>query len=101
MLDGDALEIEPDAHAKRRRRTKIADELHDRLRGHLSVVWKAMEFLASSPSRSRRWGGKLPGRRVARGFLVDSTEDRSAVAVEHFDADAIAELHEWGERLAA
>ena len=38
MLDRDALEIERDAHAKRRRRAKIADELHDRLRGHLSTA---------------------------------------------------------------
>ena len=39
VLDLDALEIERDTHAKRRRRTKIADELHDRLRGHLSTAY--------------------------------------------------------------
>ena len=38
VLDRDALEVERDAHAKRRRRAKIADQLHDRLRGHLSTA---------------------------------------------------------------
>ena len=38
VLDHDTLEIERDTHAIRRRRTKIADELHDRLRHHPSTA---------------------------------------------------------------
>src|SRR5215207_1876825 len=41
MLDLEALVVERNAHAKRRRRAKITDELHDRLRGHLSTAYTA------------------------------------------------------------
>src|SRR5947209_4274021 len=40
------------------------------------------------------------GRRVAHHLLVDGAEDRPAGAIEHLDADAIAERHERRHRLA-
>src|SRR5215475_14764502 len=43
----------------------------------------------------------LAGRRVTNHLLIDGAEDRSPGAVEHFDADAVAELHEGREGLAA
>jgi len=38
VLDRNALEVQGNAHAKRRRGSEIADELHDRLRGHCSTA---------------------------------------------------------------
>src|SRR5215475_13799263 len=53
-----------------------------------------MSFMAASAVT-------LAGRRVTNHLLIDGAEDRPAGAVEHFDADSVAELHEGREGLAA
>src|SRR5262252_2754581 len=53
-----------------------------------------MSFMAASAIT-------LAGRRVTNHLLIDGAEDRSAGAVEHFDPDAVAELHEGRDGLAA
>src|SRR6185312_2548486 len=44
--------------------------------------------------------GTTSGRIVLHHFLIDGTEDRPAIVVEHLDPDVVAEFHEGCHGLA-